>query len=329
MLFRGYGWTPYFVEGSDLDSMHQAMAATLERCVTEIKAYQKQARDSGKPFRPRWPMIVLRSPKGWTGPSEVGGHHLEGFWRAHQVPMTDVATSDEHLKQLEAWMRSYKPDELFDAEGRLVEDLRALAPEGDRRMSSNPVTNGGNPVKPLDLPKWQDYALQVDPGVTLESGMANFAKWLRDVVAGNMTNFRLFGPDETESNKLGEVYKAGKKVWLADTIEYDEDGGNLSPTGRVMEMLSEHTVEGWLEGYILAGGHGLLNSYEPFIHIIGEPKGVSDQTQRESVFLMIYFCYVVARFVDSMVGQHCKVSIFYHKARRTLRSLKRMLITPS
>lgn len=270
MLFKGYGWTPYFVEGSDLDSMHQAMAATLEQCVTEIRAHQKQARESNKPFRPRWPMIVLRSPKGWTGPSEVGGHHLEGFWRAHQVPITDVADSDEHLKQLEAWMKSYKPQEVFDESGRLIPELRELAPEGNRRMSSNPVTNGGHPVKPLDLPKWQDYALQVDPGVTLESGMANFAKWLRDVVAGNMTNFRLFGPDETESNKLGEVYKAGKKVWLADTIEYDEDGGNLSPTGRVMEMLSEHTVEGWLEGYLLAGGHGLLNSYEPFIHIIGK-----------------------------------------------------------
>lgn len=270
MLFKGYGWTPYFVEGSDLDSMHQAMAATLEQCVLEIKGYQKQARESGKPFRPRWPMIVLRSPKGWTGPSEVGGHHLEGFWRAHQVPITDVADNDEHLKQLEKWMKSYKPEELFDDNGRLIEELRELAPEGVRRMSANPVTNGGHPVKPLVLPKWEDYTLDVDPGVTSVSGMQNFAKWLRDVVASNMTNFRLFGPDETESNKLGEVYKAGKKVWMGETIEYDEDGGNLSMTGRVMEMLSEHTVEGWLEGYLLAGGHGLLNSYEPFIHIIGE-----------------------------------------------------------
>jgi xylulose-5-phosphate/fructose-6-phosphate phosphoketolase len=276
MLFKGYGWTPYFVEGSDIDSMHQAMAATLEQCVLEIREYQKQARESGKPFRPRWPMIVLRSPKGWTGPSEVGGHHLEGFWRAHQVPITDVADSDEHLKQLEKWMKSYKPEELFDENGRLIEELRQLAPEGNRRMSANPVTNGGHPVKPLVLPKWEDYTLEVDPGVTSVSGMQNFAKWLRDVVASNMTNFRLFGPDETESNKLGEVYKAGKKVWMGETIDYDEDGGNLSMTGRVMEMLSEHTVEGWLEGYLLAGGHGLLNSYEPFIHIIGELDSASN-----------------------------------------------------
>lgn len=276
-MFRGYGWEPYFVEGSDIDSMHQAMAATLEHCVLQIREYQKQARESGEAFRPRWPMIVLRSPKGWTAPKEVGGHHLEGFWRAHQVPITDVADNKDDLKLLEKWMRGYKPEEFFDEHGHFLPELRALAPDGNRRMCSNPVTNGGDPVKPLILPPWLDYGIDVNPGVTLTSGMQEFAKWLRDVVGSNMTNFRLFGPDETQSNKLGDVYEAGKKVWLADTLEYDQDGGNLSKAGRVMEILSEHTCEGWLEGYTLSGGHGLLNSYEPFIHII-----------------------------DSMVGQHCK-----------------------
>jgi len=276
-LFVGYGWTPYFVEGSDLESMHQAMAATLERCVLEIKGYQKQARDSGKAFRPRWPMIVLRSPKGWTAPRKVSGHNLEGYWRAHQIPLADVATNKEHFDLLESWMRSYKPEELFDVDGQLVPELRALAPEGNARMSANPVANGGSIRRSLRLPEFADYALSVNPGATYGPSMGNFAKYLRDVVAKNQNNFRLFGPDETESNKLGEVYKAGKKVWMGDYLEEDEDGGNLAFAGRVMEMLSEHTVEGWLEGYVLSGRHGLLNSYEPFIHII-----------------------------DSMVNQHCK-----------------------
>lgn len=167
-------------------------------------------------------------------------------------------------------MKSYEPEKVFDEEGKLIPELRALAPQGTRRMSANPVTNGGFPNKPLVLPRWEDYCMKIEPGVTLESGMQNMAIWLRDVVAKNYTNFRLFGPDETESNKLSEVYKAGKKVWMGEMLDYDQDGGNLSMEGRVMEMLSEHTVEGWLEGYLLAGGHGLLNSYEPFIHIIGK-----------------------------------------------------------
>jgi xylulose-5-phosphate/fructose-6-phosphate phosphoketolase len=276
-LFVGYGWTPYFVEGSDLPSMHQAMAATLEKCVTEIKAYQKQARDSGKCFRPRWPMIVLRSPKGWTAPRKVHDHYLEGFWRAHQIPMTDVLTNDASLKVLEKWMRSYEPEKLFK-DGKLIPELKALAPEGNARMSANPVGNGGVIRKPLNMPNFQDYALEVSKGgISLAPSMGNFAKFLRDVTAKNMTNFRLFGPDETESNKLGAVYEVGKKVWNAEYFEEDADGGNLAFAGRVMEILSEHTVEGWLEGYVLSGRHGLLNSYEPFIHII-----------------------------DSMVGQHCK-----------------------
>jgi xylulose-5-phosphate/fructose-6-phosphate phosphoketolase len=275
-LFIGYGWKPYFVEGSDLPSMHQAMAATLERCVEEIRSYQKQARESGQPFRPRWPMIVLRSPKGWTAPRNVSGHYLEGFWRAHQIPIPDVATNKEHLAVLESWMRSYKPEELFTKDGKLIPELKTIAPKGNARMSANPITNGGKKTS-LKLPDFRGYALSINPGITSAGSMTNMSIWLRDVVAQNPQNFRLFGPDETESNKLGEVYKAGKKVWLGDYLPEDEDGGNLAFSGRVMEMLSEHTVEGWLEGYVLSGRHGMLNSYESFIHII-----------------------------DSMVNQHCK-----------------------
>jgi len=277
-LFKGYGWTPYFVEGSDLDTMHQAMASTLEKCVTEIKSYQKKARESGNPFRPRWPMIVLRTPKGWTGPRKIDGHYLEGFWRAHQVPITDVLTNPSHLKLLEEWMRSYKPEELFTKEGKLVPELKALAPEGLRRMSANPVANGGILRRKLKIPDYRDFAYNTQkPGATEAPSMNIFATFLREIVRQNQEHFRVFGPDETESNKLSAIYDAGKKVWMADYFEEDKDGGNLAFSGRVMEILSEHTVEGWLEGYILSGRHGLLNSYEPFIHII-----------------------------DSMVNQHCK-----------------------
>jgi xylulose-5-phosphate/fructose-6-phosphate phosphoketolase len=212
-------------------------------------------------------MIVLRSPKGWTAPRNVDGHHLEGFWRSHQIPLPDVAKNEEHLKLLERWMRGYKPEELFDQNGRLIPELEELIPRKDRRMSAQPISNGAKRTI-LELPPFQDYGVEVNPGVTRLGSMGNMAKWLRDVVAKNYTTFRLFGPDETESNKLGEVYKAGKKVWMGEYEKEDEDGGNLAFDGRVMEMLSEHTVEGWLEGYILSGRHGLLNSYEPFIHII-------------------------------------------------------------
>ncbi|KAK5061188.1 hypothetical protein LTR84_007730 [Exophiala bonariae] len=277
-LFIGYGWTPYFVEGSDPESMHQAFAATLEKAVLEIREYQKKARESGKAFRPRWPMIVLRSPKGWTGPRKVDGRYLEGYWRSHQVPIPDVASNPDSLKVLEEWMKSYTPDKYFGADGKLIPELKALAPEGTKRLSAAPVANGGLIKKPLQLNDFRSYALDVKKGGVNEGpSMANMAKFLRDVIEKNPTNFRLFGPDETESNKLGEVYKASKKVWLGEYFEEDADGGNLAFEGRVMEMLSEHTVEGWLEGYILSGRHGLLNSYEPFIHII-----------------------------DSMVNQHCK-----------------------
>jgi xylulose-5-phosphate/fructose-6-phosphate phosphoketolase len=267
-LFIGYGWEPYFVEGSDLDSMHQAMAATMERAITEIKAIQKKARDSGNAERPRWPMIVLRTPKGWTGPRKVDGHYLEGFWRAHQIPLTNVLKDNGQLAILEKWMRSYEPEKLFK-DGKFLEELRELAPTGKRRMSANPITNGGLVRNKLRMPDFKKFAKTVEkPAGEQAPSMNLFADFLTQIIKHNPTNFRLFGPDETESNKLGAVYDVTQKVWMADYFEEDKDGGNLAPSGRVMEILSEHTVEGWLEGYLLSGRHGLLNSYEPFIHII-------------------------------------------------------------
>ena len=268
-LFVGYGYTPLFVEGSDPHGMHQAMAATLEHCVLEIRKIQKEARSTGKAVRPRWPMIVLRSPKGWTAPRKVGEHYLEGYWRAHQVPIADVATNPGDLKVLEKWMRSYRPEELFDKDGRLLPDLKALAPKGHRRMSANPIANGGLVRKPLEMPDFRSFGVEVKkPGTTLASSVSILGKFLRDVTRRNMENFRVVGPDETESNQLQAIYEVGKKVWLGEYFPEDNDGGQLATNGRVMEMLSEHTVEGWLEGYILTGRHGLINSYEPFIHVV-------------------------------------------------------------
>jgi len=268
-LFVGYGYTPYFVEGSDPQSMHQAMAATMEHCVLEIRKIQDEARRTGKAIRPRWPMIVLRSPKGWTAPRKVDDHYLEGFWRAHQIPITDIATNPKHLKVLENWMRSYKPEELFDGEGRLIPELKALAPNGNRRMSANPIANGGLVRKPLELPDFRNSAVEVKkPGATLAGNVPTLGNYLREVMRRNMDRFRVFGPDETQSNRLEAIYEVAKKVWLGEYFPEDADGGELAPNGRVMEMLSEHTVEGWLEGYVLSGRHGLLNSYEPFIHVI-------------------------------------------------------------
>jgi xylulose-5-phosphate/fructose-6-phosphate phosphoketolase len=268
-LFRGYGYTPYFVEGSDPDSMHQAMAATLEHCINEIKTIQNDARKSGASHRPRWPMIVLRSLKGWTGPQEVDGHKVEGYWRAHQVPLAGVRENAEHLSQLQAWLLSYKPDELFDEKGRLKEELKALAPRGVRRMSANPHANGGLLHKFLRMPDFRRYAVDVPKPAREEIGNTTpLGDFLRDIIKENADNFRVFGPDETTSNKLDAVYQASKKTWLAEYFPEDADGGELARDGRVMEMLSEHTLEGWLEGYLLTGRNGFFSTYEAFVHVI-------------------------------------------------------------
>ena len=268
-LFKGYGWTPHTVEGDDPNEMHQKMAATVESCIRQIRAIQQEARRTGKPDRPRWPMIILRSPKGWTGPKEVDGHKLENFWRAHQIPVLDVKANPEHLRIVEQWMRSYKPEELFDERGRLIPELRDLPPLGDRRMSANPHANGGELRKPLDMPDFRDYAIPSDaPGAKEMSPTGTLGKFLRDVMKRNMNNFRLFSPDENASNRLEDVYEASLKTWMAEIKPEDADGTDIAPDGRVMEMLSEHTLEGWLEGYLLTGRHGLFNTYEAFAHII-------------------------------------------------------------
>ncbi len=268
-LLRGYGWTPYFVEGSDHESMHQAMAATTEHCVQEIRKIRQQARTSGVAERPRWPMIVLRSPKGWTAPGEIDGHKLEGFWRAHQVPMADVKKNPGRLHELEAWMRSYKPEELFDQNGKLHAELKQIAPTGTRRMGSNPHANGGHLKRDLRLPDFRRYGTELEkPGVIQMENARPLGVFLRDVMKANMNNFRVFGPDENTSNKLDAIYQVSKKFWNAAYFPEDTDGGELAPDGRVMEMLSEHTVEGMLEGYLLTGRHGFFSSYESFIHVI-------------------------------------------------------------
>ena len=268
-LLRGYGWTPYFVEGSDLESMHQAMAATTEHCIQEIRSHQKVCRDTGVPERWRWPMIVLRTPKGWTAPEEVNGHRLEGSWRAHQVPLAAAKKDPKQLRMLEDWLRSYRPEELFDGNGRLVPELRALASTGARRMSANPHANGGLLKKGLRLPDFRDYALKVDmPGHAEAENTRPLGEFLRDVMKANMQSFRVFGPDENTSNKLDAIYQVSKKFWIADRFPEDADGGELAPDGRVMEMLSEHTMEGMLEGYLLSGRHGFISSYEAFVHVI-------------------------------------------------------------
>ena len=268
-LFRGYGWTPHFVEGSDPMTMHAAMAAVLEDCVLEIRRIQDEARASGVPGRPRWPMIVLRSPKGWTGPAEVDGKKVEGFWRAHQVPLAEVRGNPAHLQQLEAWLKSYRPHELFDESGRLRPELKALAPTGTRRMSANPRANGGLLRRALRMPDFRDYAVELaSPGKIAAENTRPLGRMLRDVMARNMGNFRVFGPDENASNKLDALYEVTKKTWLADIYPEDAGGSELSPDGRVMEMLSEHTLEGWLEGYLLTGRHGFFSTYEAFAHVI-------------------------------------------------------------
>src|SRR5690242_18490918 len=268
-LFDGYGWTPYFVEGSDPDSMHQAMAGTVEHCISEIRKIREEGRKSGVAKRPRWPMIVMRTPKGWSAPEEVGGHRLEGFWRAHQVPMADVKKNPDRLKALESWMRAQKPEELFDSNGTLLPELKELAPTGTRRMSANPHANGGRLRRALRLPDFRDYALKLEkPGQIEAENVRPLGMFLRDVMKMNMDRFRVFGPDENTSNKLYDIYEVSKKFWIAEYFPEDADGGELATDGRVIEMLSEHTVEGMLEGYLLTGRHGFIASYEAFVHVI-------------------------------------------------------------
>ena len=268
-LFKGYGYKPYFVEGCDPALMHQKMADILETAISEIKAIQAEARSTGIAKRPLWPMIVLRSPKGWTGPTEVNGHKVEGFWRSHQVPMADVTTNPTHLKLLEDWMRSYKPEELFDANGRLIPELKDLAPKGTKRMSASPHANGGVLRKDLRLPDFRDYGVPVEyPGKSEVENTNPLGKFLRDVMRNNLQNFRVFGPDETASNRLNAIYEVSKKTWVGDFLPEDSDGSELATDGRVMEILSEHTLEGWLEGYLLTGRHGFFHTYEAFAHVI-------------------------------------------------------------
>ena len=268
-LFKGYGYTPLFVEGSDPASMHQAMAGTLDHCVRMIKSAQQDARNTGTATRPRWPMIVLRTPKGWTAPIEVDGKRVEGFWRAHQVPLAGVKKNPAQLKMLEEWMRSYKPEELFDENGALISELRELAPAGDRRMGANPHANGGALKKSLRLPDFHDYTVKFDkPGQIEKENTRPLGQFLRDVMKLNMQSFRVFAPDENTSNKLDAVYETSKKLWLAEYFPEDANGGELSPDGRVLEMLSEHTMQGMLEGYLLTGRHGFFSTYEAFAHVV-------------------------------------------------------------
>jgi xylulose-5-phosphate/fructose-6-phosphate phosphoketolase len=267
-LFAGYGYHPYFVEGHDPGAMHQLMAHTLETIVGEIQSIQGSARASQASGVPTWPMIVLRTPKGWTGPKMVDGKPVEGTWRAHQVPVTDFASKPDHLKILEDWMKSYHPEELFDANGKLIPELSELAPKGDRRMGANPHANGGLLLKDLVMPDFRHYAVTVaKPGTSFGESTRVLGTFLRDVMKLNeeSKNFRIFGPDETASNRLDAVYEATDKILMEPLVPTDE---NLSTTGRVMEVLSEHLCQGWLEGYLLTGRHGFFSCYEAFIHIV-------------------------------------------------------------
>ncbi|RMH32785.1 MAG: phosphoketolase family protein [Nitrospirae bacterium] len=267
-LFRGYGYEPYVVDGEDPARVHRAMADTLDTVIDDIHAIQRRARHDGIVARPRWPMIILKTPKGWTCPKEVDGKKVEGFWRSHQVPLSDLAHKPEHVKLLEQWMKSYRPEELFDETGRLRPKLAALAPKGSRRMGANPHANGGILLKELRLPNFRDYAVKVtQPGVITAEATRIMGQYLRDVLKLNHDhrNFRVFGPDETSSNRLDAIFEFTDRTWMADVLPEDE---HLSRDGRVMEILSEHTCQGWLEGYLLTGRHGFFSCYEAFIHIV-------------------------------------------------------------
>ena len=266
-LMRGYGYNPYFVEGDDPKVMHELMAETLEKVISEIQAIQHEARANGFKKRPIWPMIVMRTPKGWTCPKFIDGKKTEGYWRAHQVPIADMST-EEHVRTLENWMKSYRPEELFNSAGRLAPELIALPPKGTRRMSDNPHTNGGALLRDLRMPEFQDYAVNVTaPGAATAESTRVMGKYLRDIMKMNMDsrNFRLFSPDENNSNRWQDVLEVTDRAWVAETFDYDD---HLDPRGRVMEMLSEHQCQGWLEGYLLTGRHGFFSCYEAFIHII-------------------------------------------------------------
>ncbi|TMM46454.1 phosphoketolase family protein [Colwellia ponticola] len=268
-LFIGYGWKPYFVEGSDPVLMHQKMAQVMESCVNDIRAHQQQARASGKASRVIWPMIILRSPKGWTGPETVNGNKVEGFWRAHQVPLSAVHADSKQFSMLEQWLKSYQPETLFDSNGQLLPELKSLAPKGLRRMSANPHANGGLLKRNLRMPDFKHYAAHIkQPAKMTAMNTKPLGEMLRDIMQLNNTTFRVFGPDENSSNKLDAIYEVSKKLWLADYLPEDANGGELSPDGRVLEMLSEHTLEGWFEGYVLTGRHGFFATYEAFVHVI-------------------------------------------------------------
>jgi xylulose-5-phosphate/fructose-6-phosphate phosphoketolase len=275
-LFTGYGYEPYFVEGSDPELMHQAMAVVLDAAIENIRRIQREARSRGpNPGKSReaiiysrWPLIILRSPKGWTGPEEVDGKKLEDYWRSHQVPLAELGSKPDHLKQLEDWMKSYKPEELFDQNGCLMPELATLAPEGNRRMGANPHANGGLLLKELEMPDFRSYAVDVPvPGTEVREATREMGKFLRDVMKLNLDscNFRVMGPDETSSNRLDALFDVTARTWVAQRLPEDE---RLSPDGRVMEILSEHICQGWLEGYLLTGRHGLFSCYEAFIHIV-------------------------------------------------------------
>ncbi|HEV2537067.1 MAG TPA: phosphoketolase family protein, partial [Streptosporangiaceae bacterium] len=265
-LLTGYGYRVHVVEGDDPKLVHQQLAATMDAVIGEIRAIQRRAREEGDHSRPAWPVIVMKTPKGWTGPKEVDGLPVEGTWRAHQVPVAEARQNPEHLAILEAWMRSYHAEELFDATGALVPELTALAPRGDRRMSASPHANGGLLLRELRLPGFRDYAVDVPaPGASTSEATRVLGSWLRDVIRDNPSNFRLFGPDETESNRLTNVYEATDKQFEGEIVPGDN---HVARAGRVMEVLSEHMCEGWLEGYLLTGRHGLFNCYEAFIHIV-------------------------------------------------------------
>ncbi|MFD6717317.1 phosphoketolase [Micromonospora sp. TSRI0369] len=265
-MMRGFGYQPYVVEGDDPATVHQLLAATLDRAVDEIGEIQRRARSGGRVERPRWPMIVLRTPKGWTGPSRVDGKQVEGTFRAHQVPISEVRDNPEHLAELERWLRSYRPEELFDATGGPVAEVADLPPTGDRRMSANPVANGGRLLRNLELPDFRDYAVDVPtPGEPMAGATGVLGPWVRDVIARNPETFRLFGPDEVASNRLGAAFEVTDRAFVGSEVPGDD---HLSPDGRVMEVLSEHLCQGWLEGYLLTGRHGIFTSYEAFIHIV-------------------------------------------------------------